>query len=270
MAQSSYQQMWEDFGTVKSARYLDYKFIPTHRSGLTHYLREELIYQLLDPQETDVILDIGCASGRQLFLLAPRIKEGFGMDIAKSFIDKAVEVKAKKGFANLNFVQAVVEEIPFPDNFFDKVICGEVLEHVVDKDVALRELLRVLKPGGALVVTVPNLNGDATLWGRFLRLLKIRKFQPLENFSEVSIAEHGDAHVREFDRESLVSWLKSYGLGVLSVQSVSFIDGPFFDFLLKFPLHIGFTQKLIIKFEQFLTNLGLSWGRHLAVKAKKK
>ena len=76
--------------------------------------------------------------------------------------------------------------------------------------------------------------------------------------------------MREFDEDSLTAWLKDNGLEILEVRSVSFIDGPFFDFLLKFPLHVGFSQKLIIKFEKFLTDLNLFWGRHLAIKARKK
>ncbi len=261
--------MWEDFGRSKGERYLGYKFTPTHRVGLTNYLREQLILKLLDPQTEDRVLDAGCASGRQLFQVAHKIKEGYGTDIAQSFIERANQTKAHKQIKNLFFQQSAVEHLSFADNFFDKIICAEVLEHVSNKDEAMYQLLRVLKKTGMLIVTVPNLNADATWWGRLLRFLGVRKFQSFTQYSEQEITDHGDAHVREFNSQSLQAWLKSYGLEILEISSVSFLDGPGFDFLLKFPLHLGFLQKLVIKFEQWLTNLGLVWGRHLIVKAVK-
>lgn len=268
--ESSYQKMWEDFGRSKGQRYLDYKFTPTHRVGLTNYLREQLVSKLLEPQKSELVLDAGCASGRQLFQIADKIKAGYGTDIAQSFIERANQTKSQERIGNLFFQQAPVEDLPFADIFFDKIICAEVLEHVSDKDEALHELLRVLKKGGILIITVPNLNADGTWWGRWLRLMRFRKFRPFRHFSETSITDHGDAHVREFETHSLQAWLLRQGLEVLAARSVSFLDGPGFDFLLKFPLHLGFLQKLIIKFEQWLTNLGLFWGRHLVVKTRKK
>jgi ubiquinone/menaquinone biosynthesis C-methylase UbiE len=267
---NDYFNMWQDFGKAKANIYVDYKFKPTHRIGLTNYLREEQIYKFLEPNEKDVVLDVGCASGRQLFKIAKKIKKGYGIDIAQSFIDKANYICAKNSIQNLYFKRAVIEKIPFEDSFFDKIICAEVLEHVSDKNTALKELLRVLKNGGNLIITVPNLNSDATLWGRFLRLIKKRKFVPLENFSNEDLIKHGDAHVREFNRQSLKEWLQDNNLEVLNIKSVSFIDGPYIDFLLKVPLHITFLRNLIIYFEKFLTHLNLFLGRNLIVKLRKK
>jgi len=270
MAENGYKNMWEDFAKAKSSRYLDYKFQPTYRVGLTNYLREELIYKFLNLRKTDIILDAGCASGRQLFKIADRIKEGYGIDISTGFIKEAENYKSENNINNLFFQAVLLEQLPFTNNFFDKIICAETLEHVVNRDVVLKELIRVLKQNGFLVITVPNLNADATLWGRFLRLLDIRKFRPLEDFSEKALNEHGDAHVREFDKSGLISWLEDNKLKVLDIKSVSFIDGPYFDFLLKFLLHVKFLRKMIICLEKFLTELNLFFGRHLIVKLRKK
>jgi len=270
MPENVYKNMWEDFAKTKSSRYLDYKFQPTYRVGLTNYLREELIYKFLNTEKRDIILDAGCASGRQLFKLANKIKSGYGTDISNGFIDQANQYKRQNNITNLFFKQSVLEQLPFSDNFFDKIICAEVLEHVINKYIVLKELLRVLKSDGIIIITVPNLNADATLWGRFLRLLHIRKFQPLKDFSQKTLNKHGDAHIREFNKNSLIKWLEVNDLKVLDIKSVSFIDGPYFDFLLKFPLHINFIQKIIIYFENLLTNLNLFLGRHLVIKLRKK
>lgn len=266
---SDYHKMWEDFGADKSTSYLNYKFTPTHRVGLTNFLREQKLLQYLDPQKDDIVLDVGCAAGRQIFKLASQIKEGYGTDIAQSFIDKANDFKAKHNADNTHFTQAVIEELPFEDEKFTKIICAEVLEHVHDKDVALRELKRVLKTDGVLIITVPNYNADGTAWGRLLRKLGKRKFVSLEHFTKAELQAHGDAHVREFSAKTLENWVKEHDFKVESKTSVSYIDGPKFDFLLKIPLHIPGLQQLVISIDKLLSKLPIFWGRHLVFKVRK-
>ncbi len=270
MHDENYEKMWNRFGSIKAESYLGYKFQPVHRVGLTNYLREVFILRMLNPESFDKVLDVGCASGRQLFKISKQIKQGYGVDISQSFINKALEYKNKNKILNVEFSQAVIEELPFNDGYFDKIVCSEVLEHVFNKDVALQEVLRVLRVGAILIVTVPNLNSDGTLWGKFLRFIKISKFKPLENFSKEEFYKHGDAHVREFDKNNLVNWVKENDLEVLDIKSVSFVDGPYFDFLLRILLHIFFLRALLIKIEIMLTNLGLLSGRHLIIKLRKK
>lgn len=262
--------MWEEYGHNKAEGYISYKFKPIHRIGLTNFLREKLILEFLDPNKEDVVLDVGCASGQQLFKIAKTIKEGHGTDIAQNFIDVANKNKIEKNLKNLHFSRSTLEDLPFQDEFFDKIICAEVFEHVFDKDKGILELKRVLKKNGILIISVPNMNADATFWGRFLRVIKVRKFKPLDNFTHEELKRHGDAHVREFKSFDLWNWVKENGFEPLTMKSVSFIDGPkWFEFILKIPLRISFTQKLILNFENWLTSKGLFWGRHLVIKARK-
>lgn len=262
-----YQSLWENFAKKKSASYTEYKFIPTHRIGLTNFLRQELINKFLQPNAADVVLDVGCASGRQLKLISSKIRKGVGVDISQNFINKANENVVEHG--NLGFRKAVVEKLPWSNAYFDKIICAEVLEHVTDSEVALKELLRVLKPGGILIVTVPNLNADGTLWGRVMRALRLRCFKPIKEFSEKAVVEHGDAHVREFTAKGIVTWLNKRGLVVEDIKTISWIDGPFMDFCIKIPLRINIIKYIIIYIEQLLTQSNMPLGRHLVVKLKK-
>lgn len=266
---ASYNKMWDDFGREKAQIYLSYKFLPNYRVGLTNFLREEKIYDFLKPALSDSVADIGCASGRQLILIADKIAFGAGTDISQPFIDAAKAEAESKKIKNLEFSRAEIELLPYEDGKFDKIICGEVIEHVYDKDVALRELLRVLKPSGELIISVPNLNADGTWWGRLLRMLRLRSFISLETYSREELMRHGDAHVREFTGESLSKWLKSRGLTVNRISSVSYLDGPYGDVFLKVLLHIPPIQKLLIALERMLAGTGMLWGRHLVVSAKK-
>lgn len=265
----TYTQMWEDFGKEKADLYFGYKFIPTHRVGLTNYVREQAIFTIMEPKQTDVVADIGCASGRQLFGIAKKIKQGVGTDIAQSFIDAAEAYKKEHGYNNISFQVALIESLPFMDNAFDSILCSEVLEHVHDKDVALKELIRITKPGGHLIITTPNLNADGTWWGRLMRLLGRRSFQSLEHFSKEELGRHGDAHVREFTGKSMRAWLEVNGLVIEQLRFASYFDGPWGDFLIKIPLHIPPLQKLVIAAERLLERTGVPLGRHIIVRARK-
>lgn len=95
------------------------------------------------------ILDVGCGLGlyvRQLRTLSPHV---WGVDIDA---DKVTEA----GGELPNIRQASAEMLPFADGTFDVLLSHEVLEHVDDDRQAVREAYRVLRPGGRLVVFVPN------------------------------------------------------------------------------------------------------------------
>jgi SAM-dependent methyltransferase len=93
------------------------------------------------------ILDAGCGSGRVLDELA-RFGDVVGVDLSPS----AVAAAWARGHS---VAKARVEELPFDDATFDLVTCLDVIEHTPDDVRALRELVRVTRPGGHLLVTAP-------------------------------------------------------------------------------------------------------------------
>lgn len=94
------------------------------------------------------ILDAGCGSGRTLDDLAAR---GTVAGVDTSAL--AVTAARRRGHADVHI--AAVEQLPFADRTFDLVTCLDVIEHTPDDRATLAELLRVTRPGGALIVTVP-------------------------------------------------------------------------------------------------------------------
>jgi SAM-dependent methyltransferase len=94
------------------------------------------------------ILDAGCGSGRTLDDLAARGTVS-GVDTSAM----AVQAALRRGHRDVRI--AAVEGLPFADGSFDLVTCLDVIEHTPDDHATLAELLRVTRPGGTLVVTVP-------------------------------------------------------------------------------------------------------------------
>lgn len=102
-------------------------------------------------------LDVGSANGALAMELAKLgAKKIYGIDIADSFITAAKKDATRQKVKNVSFQQADANVLPFPDNHFDFITCTEVLEHVPGFQKAIKEIYRVLKPGGQFAITVPN------------------------------------------------------------------------------------------------------------------
>lgn len=118
----------------------------------------------------DRILDIGCGTGRHMgeALRLPETRV-FGLDrsvpdllTARDRMMYQEDMGECRGRWALG--SSDITRIPFADDLFDLVICSEVLEHVPDQDRAILEIVRVLKPGGDLVVSVPRYLPERICW----------------------------------------------------------------------------------------------------------
>lgn len=117
----------------------------------------------------DVVLDLGCGEGRHVihaYLAADVIALGVDLSyrdlhIAQQRFLPFAQNSAQKSFS---LQQADATRLPFADASIDKIICSEVLEHIPDYQAVLREIERVLKPGGILAVTVPRRWPEKICW----------------------------------------------------------------------------------------------------------
>ena len=105
----------------------------------------ELAKKYLKPG--DVILDAGCGMG-DLLMRFPK-HERWGIDISGEYV-------AIARYRGLYVQQGRIEKLPWPKESFDMAFCTDVLEHVLDLNRAVKELLRVLKPGGVIIARTPN------------------------------------------------------------------------------------------------------------------
>jgi SAM-dependent methyltransferase len=98
-------------------------------------------------------LDCGCADGGYTVAMLDRgARQVIGIDVEVDRVAQGQQ-QARDG---ASYAGAVAEALPFPDQSFDGVLMNEVLEHVASEAQALREVLRVLRPGGHLVLMSPN------------------------------------------------------------------------------------------------------------------
>ncbi len=152
----------------------------------------------------DRVLDMGCGAGRHAFELYRRGAHVVAFDqdaeelagVEKMFGAMRLAGEAPAD-ATAETVQGDALDLPFPDDHFDAIIASEVLEHIPDDMRAMRELLRVLRPGGRLAVTVPSWLPERVCWA----------------LSEDYHTAPG-GHVRIYTRAELEAKLKSVGFKV--------------------------------------------------------
>lgn len=100
------------------------------------------------------VLEAGCGIGAQTVILAKNNPDAeiTSIDISQESLEKARENVEEKGIKNVRFLQADVFSLPFEDNSFDHIFVCFVLEHLQDPEEALKNLKKVLRPGGTIIV----------------------------------------------------------------------------------------------------------------------
>ena len=111
--------------------------------------------------EGNTFLDVCCGEGRHS--LAAYLKPGVdvvGVDLSlkdlRTAHSRITDMETFDPEGTVTFMQGDATKLPFPDASFDRVICSEVLEHIPNYLSVIEELVRVLKPGGRLCVSVPR------------------------------------------------------------------------------------------------------------------
>ncbi len=116
---------------------------------------EELFRMLPDMQADFRVLDIGCGAGLICLKIAPFADLVVGIDVSQSALNFANRVRKVYGCANVVFQKSGAERLAFRDHVFDLVVCSEVLEHVLHPEQALREMRRVTKASGQVIISTP-------------------------------------------------------------------------------------------------------------------
>ncbi len=111
------------------------------------------------------LLDIGCSDGLFLHIIKKQFNlKLIGIDRNKDAIELALKLNS-----NITFKKANAETLPFENDSFDFVTCFETLEHIPNREHAMNEIVRVLKPNGMIIISIPIETGLTGFIKRFAR-----------------------------------------------------------------------------------------------------
>ncbi len=118
--------------------------------------RARFILEHVVKEKPKRILEVGC--GRGFYIKSVSLfdfpEEIVGIDVNKKYLDAARQLN--KNDKRVALKKGSIYELPYPDKYFDCIICSEVLEHLDDDLAGAKELYRVLKPNGIALFSVPN------------------------------------------------------------------------------------------------------------------
>jgi 2-polyprenyl-6-hydroxyphenyl methylase/3-demethylubiquinone-9 3-methyltransferase len=155
------------------------------------------------------VLDVGCGGGFSGEFLAARGAQVFGIDQSQSCITAAKAHAATSGFA-IDYQYGYAEDLPYPHNYFDVVLCVDVLEHVTDWQQTIAEIHRVLQPGGMFCFDTINRTFQSQLM--MIWLLE-------EVIKEI------DRGIHDWEKfikpEELTSWMQQQGFTNIEIKGFS-------------------------------------------------
>ncbi|MDD3860586.1 MAG: class I SAM-dependent methyltransferase [Bacteroidales bacterium] len=153
----------------------------------------------LNLPESSVILDAGCGPGDLLLSLDQNFKALFGIDIAEEMISIANKKLVSHKNKNITFNCGDIENLNFNDSQFDIIVCSGVVEYLKDDIIWMKEIKRVLKPDGYLIINVTNKYSVRKWTSGFVEKLKsIKVIFNFMNFIKVKVLHKGKIHYFPF------------------------------------------------------------------------
>lgn len=202
--------------------------------------RAEYILTEIERKKPKTILDVGC--GRGFYVKAISLysfpRSIYGVDINSQYIEKAKETIEDK---RIVLEQGSIYNLPYKNRTFDFIICSEVLEHLSDDTKAIKEIYRLLKPGGTVAITVPNENFPF-FWDP-LNWLLMHIFKTHINKNIWWLAGIWADHEKLYRKEELLLIIKKQNLKIDNTYSVIHYCWPFSHFLLY-----GIGKNLVERF----------------------
>lgn len=132
----------------------NYNYSETYYEGLltgwnkvSYPIISRFVKSSIEKYNPETILDLGCGNGIYFDIFKTHTKKIYGIDAS----DQSVILCKKKGYRLVKLADAT--DLPFPDGYFDFVFTSEVLEHVEHYLIMLKEINRILKPNGILLLT---------------------------------------------------------------------------------------------------------------------
>ena len=223
-----------------------------YSKGLSQEDRIFKLTSLLKDFSAQSFLDIGCGDGSLTVFLKQliRAKEVKAIEIAEEGANKAEE----KGI-ECYVLDLESQPLPFQNETFDFVFCGEVIEHLFDPDLLLEEIYRVLKPHGKCIITTPNLGA---WYNRISLLLGYQPYSVPASFKNYAAGKifgkssgAGREHIRFFTLRALKVLLEAHKFRIKKV--VGAYTKPFYA---PFPFSFVYNmERFFSNFPTLATNI---------------
>ncbi len=134
---------------------------------VTEAIEQRLVFKLMGELRNTRVLDVGCGDGALVCAAVARSAVATGIDTDPAMLS-AARARAREARVQAEFVEGRIEQLPFADATFDVVIAVTVLCFVADGPAALREVVRVLRPEGRLVL------GELGRWSLWAMTRRVR------------------------------------------------------------------------------------------------
>lgn len=182
--------------------------------------RAEAVYDCLSIGPGDRVLDMGCGRGFYLKFTREMYPDA---DVVGVELDRPLLATAKAQVPGVRTVNGNVYHLPFADGSFDKILFTEVIEHIPDDRAALRELARVLAPGGRIAITTPNADYPLA-WDPLNKILEATVGRPIRTGVLAGIWAN---HERLYTPEELSAKVAEAGLRVERTRCITRWAFPF-------------------------------------------
>lgn len=191
------------------------------------------------------LLENGCGVGTYVDHLASHCRHVTGLEFE---LDRAREAHHATGYhPNTSIVGGAGEYLPFRDQSFDLILSHEVLEHVQDDRLAVCEMVRVIRPGGRLVLFVPNKGYPFETHGVYFRGKYYFGNKPFVNYLPTKIRNRLAPHVRVYTTGDLVELFE--GLPVRVVRR-TIIFGAYDNIIHRSPALGTIIRKFLHRIEK--------------------
>lgn len=195
-----------------------------NEADMAYRRRAITLLEYLELRDGETVLDCGCGMGVYLMFMG-RLRRlnlvGVDSDIGRLRWAEREHVPA-------SLARVDIHRLPFADNSFDKVLMSEVLEHLADDRGALREVFRVLKPGGILALSVPHANYPFW-WDPINKTIEALGGRPIR--SPGPITGLWSNHWRLYRPETLRDVVSGAGFSVEALEEQTHYAFPFIHFI---------------------------------------
>ena len=175
-----------------------------------------------------------------------------------------LQIQTQEGYGKIDFVSDILD-IPVPDNSYDVILCTEVIEHIPNPILAIKEFSRILKPSGTLLITAPLQSGlhqePYHFYGGYTKYW-YQKFLTENNFTKLNIESNGSLHTTYFALGSTI--FKSFLEVLADDTSLHLKLVAFISLIIFTPIFLILNPIFCFLWESVYKQKGFTAGYHVS------